>query len=129
MTLRKIQTVSGDEQSNTISCDIVATPVERSEEGVGEIPIPLENPYCIGREIAIGEEKFNIISDNGDTITMLAQYNIGTENKQSRSHNGVFFSNSRGWEYTPGPKEIEIQQYDGETKTLLNNYVSYLETE
>ena len=131
MTLRKIQTVAGDEQSNTISCDIVATPVERNEEGVGEIPIPLENPYYIGREIAIGEEKFNIISDNGTTISLLAQKNISgtTPYKQTDEQIWTIFSDSNGWEYTPGPKEIDVQTWGGEAKALLNGYVSYLKTE
>ena len=129
MTLRKIQTVAGDEQTNTISCDIVATPVERSEEGIGEIPIPLENPYYIGREISIGEEKFNIISDNGDTITMLAQYNLGTDYRQSTTQNGVLFADTNGWSNYPGPQEIDIQVWSTNHKTYVNEYVSFLQSE
>lgn len=126
MTLRKIQTVAGDEQNNTISCDIVATPVERTEEGSGEVPIPLKNPYYIGREISIGEEKFNIISDNGDTVTMLAQKALGSNYRQNDSNSSVMFSSDTGWEYTPGPKEIDVQTYGVESKDMINGYLSYL---
>ena len=83
----------------------------------------------IGNEITIANETFNIISDNGDTITMLAQYNLNTNYKQSTTNNYVSFSNSYGWEYTPGPKEIDIQAYDGNAKTYVNEYVSYLKGE
>lgn len=43
--------------------------------------------------------------------------------------NGVVFSNSGGWEYTPGPKEIDIQTWSTDLKTYVNEYVSYLKEE
>ena len=60
---------------------------------------------------------------------MLAQYNLGTDYRQSTTVNKVAFSDGNGWDYTPGPKEIDIQTWGGDTKTILNNYVSYLQTE
>ena len=44
LTLKKIKTVSGDDQNNTVACDIVATPVERNTIGTGEVPSPIEKP-------------------------------------------------------------------------------------
>ena len=60
---------------------------------------------------------------------MLAQYTIGTDNKQSTTYNGVAFSDAAGWEYTPGPKEIDIQTWSTNPKTYVNAYVEYLKTE
>jgi hypothetical protein len=80
----------------------------------------------IGNEITIANETFNIIRDNGDTITMLAQYNLGTNYKQNQTTKTVTFSSSYGWEYTPGPKEIDIQTWSNDPKTYVNEYVSYL---
>lgn len=82
----------------------------------------------IGQEITIGDDKFNIISEDKTTVTMLAQYNIGLNYRQSTSLRDVTFANSNGWEYAPGPKEIDIQQFDGEVKTYINEYVNYLRT-
>lgn len=118
------------EQSYEVKCTITGTAVERETEGSGEVNLPLEKTtYAIGEEITIANETFNVISDNGDTITMLAQYNLDTNYRQSTTENQVAFSNSKGWEYTPGPKEIDIQQYDGDAKTYVNEYVSYLKTQ
>ena len=55
--------------------------------------------------------------------------NLGTNYKQSETKNGVKFSNSSGWDNSPGPKEIDIQSYDGPVKTYVNEYVSYLKRE
>jgi len=128
LLLKKLKTISNDSSIyKTITCEIVATPVERESEVTGTIAEPL-NPTYIGREIAIGEEKFNVISSTEDTVTMLAKYNLGTDYRQSTTENSVDFSEESGWEYTPGPKEIDIQQHEGPVKTYINNYVSYLQT-
>ena len=52
---------------------------------------------------------------------------INTNRSISETPVTITFSNSVGWEYTPAPKEIDIQQYDGPVKTYLNEYVSYLQ--
>ena len=83
--------------------------------------------YDVGQEISIGKDKFNVISDDGDTVTMLAKYSLNTEYRQSEDEKNVKFSESNGWEYTPGPKEIEFQNYEGSAKTYVNEYVSYLQ--
>jgi hypothetical protein len=42
---------------------------------------------------------------------MLAQYNLGTDYRQSTDSNGVKFADIDGWEYSPGPKEIDVQTW------------------
>jgi hypothetical protein len=60
---------------------------------------------------------------------MLAQYNIdNTEYIQTKIQIGVLFADNYNWEYTPGPKEINIQNHDGPNKTILNKYISYIKS-
>ena len=84
--------------------------------------------YYIGDVVKIGNEGFHVIKDSGPTVTLFADYNLGTNYRQSTSANYIKFSNSNGWAYNPGPKEIDIQKYDGNAKTYVNNYVNYLKT-
>ena len=111
--------------TSTISCSFTAAPVERNSLGEGEVPLDIYR-FEVGKVVSIGNEKFNVISDNGNTVTMLAQYNLDTSYRQSTTENAVTFSDVAGWTYSPGPKEIDIQQYDGNAKTYVNEYVSYL---
>ena len=131
LTLEKTQTNAAEENTKyTVTCTITATPVERETTAQGEAAEPIEIiTYLIGEEITIGTESFNVISQTDTTVTMLAQYNLGTDYRQSTTENYVMFSDSYGWEYTPGPKEIDIQSYDGEAKTYVNAYVEYLKEE
>lgn len=82
--------------------------------------------YTSGTSITIENEEFNIIKDNGDTVTMLAANNLGSDFKQTSEEVAVAFSDTNGWEYYPGPKEINIQEYDGPVKTYVNGYETYL---
>ena len=111
--------------SSTISCKFTATPIERTSLGEGEVPADIYR-FEVGEVVSIGNEKFNVISDNGNTVTMLAQYNLDTSYRQNTLENAVTFSNTNGWEYTPGPKEIDIQSYHGNAQAYVNGYVSYL---
>jgi len=129
LVLKRLKSLASSESKfNEITCTITATPVERETLGEGTITNPV-NPYYIGREVSIGNEKFNVISDNGITVSMLAKYHIGDNSKQNSGGKNITFSDSEGWEYTPGPKEIDIQQWGGESKTRVNNYVAYLKDE
>ena len=129
LTLELTKSYTGDDQEVTIACEINANAVERNALGEGTVNESIGDNYGIGRLIVIGDERFNVISQTEDTVTMLAQYNLGPNYKQTTVANPVSFSNSSGWEYTPGPKEIDIQVYDGNAKTYVNEYVSYLEGE
>ena len=109
----------------TYSLDITIETIQADQKWTYEV---VSTSYKPGDEITIAGETFNVIKDNGDTVTMLAQFNLGTGYKQSETENGVMFSNNNGWEYT-GPQEINIQLYDGLAKTYVNNYVTYLKGE
>ena len=80
-----------------VTCTITANAVERDSQGSGDVGSPSENPYPVGKEIVIGTEKFNVISSNATTVTMFAQYNLGTNYRQSASENSVYFSGNSGW--------------------------------
>ncbi len=87
---------------------------------------PYTAVFSEGDVVVIENEMFNVVSYDDETVTLLAKYNLGTDYRQTKTQNGVTFSENIGWEYTPGPKEIDIQAYDGETKTYINEYVAYL---
>ena len=87
------------------------------------------NSLWIGKEILIGSERFNVVRYDEENITLLAKYNLGSNFKQSEKQHYVNFANYNGWEYTPGPKEINIQQFDGDVKNYINEYVLYLRSE
>ena len=112
-----------------VTCTITANAVERDSQGSGDVGSPSENPYPVGKEIVIGTEKFNVISSNATTVTMFAQYNLGTNYRQSASENSVYFSGNSGWEYSPGPKEIDIQIWTTNPKVYIMEYVTYLKKE
>ena len=81
---------------------------------------------AVGDEIHISGEKFNVISQDDDTVTMLAKYNLGTNYRQSITANYVTFSDNIGWEYTPGAIDLDIQKWSTFPKEYINNYVEYL---
>jgi surface protein len=114
-------------ETEELADKMIATKSSNSNVVKGNLIVDVDN-LAIGDEIHISGEKFNVISQTEDTVTMLAQYNLGEDYKQSESGKGMWFSSYRGWEYTPGPKEIDIQQYDGHVKRYLNAYVDYLKT-
>ena len=100
---------------------------------VEEEPIQLPT-YEIGDEITLFEgETFNVISQTEDTVTMLAQSGIGTDYKQSSISSNIVktnFSKVSGWEYTPGPKEIDINSWSKDyVADYVNKYISYLQSE
>ena len=112
----------------TIECTINANALERNTLSEGIPADKVKSGYNVGDVVTIGTEGFHVIKDNGDTVTLFADYNLGTDYKQSTTANNVKFSNSDGWEYTPGPKEIDIQTWSTNPKTYVNNYVDYIKT-
>ena len=91
------------------------------------------NTASVGDVVTIGTEGFHVIKDNGDTVTLFADYSLGTDYRQTTSTTAskytVKFSDSGGWPTTPAPKEIDIQEWSTNPKTYVNNYVDYLKTE
>lgn len=84
--------------------------------------------YVVGNEITIGNEKFNVISSTPTTVSLLSQKSLGDNYRQSDDASFVNFSNTNGWEYAPGPKDVDIQKFDGPVKTYLNEYGTYLKS-
>lgn len=126
--IKLLKTYAGSEEfTKEITCTLNANAIERTSLGTSSVPAPLIKTYSVGDVISIGDEKFNVTKDNGDTVTMLAQYNIGPDNRQSTELYGVTFSDTIGWKYSPGPIEIDVQIWGGESKTVLNNYTAYIQ--
>jgi hypothetical protein len=118
-------TVNYTSATSSLVDQMIATKSSNSNVVKGVLKVDIDN-ISIGDEITINNEHFNVISQTKDTITMLAQYNLGTDYRQSTTANTLRFSESKGWEYYPGPKEIEISQYGGNADTYLKNYAAYL---
>lgn len=125
-----VKSYAGEESfDHYIYCELNATAIERDSLKVNDVPPALVKTFNVGDEITLGTEKFNIIRDNGDgTVTMLSKYNVGEDNRQTTKFYGVSFSDKIGWEYQPGPKEIDVQVWGGQSKIVLNNYVSFLQS-
>ena len=125
LTVELINAVS-QETSYEVKCTITGTAVERETQGSGDVKLPLSGKtYSIGEEISIGNEKFNVIRDNGDTITMLAKYNLGTNYLQTSTPNQVSFSeywNSEELQGTTGSIDLTIYG------TIVNEYLTNYKT-
>lgn len=122
VTTKKINETNLPNKNLSFNIDITFNWIE--SDGTAQII-----DYSIGQEITIGTEKFNVINTTKDSVIVLAQYNLDTNYRQSTTENLVSFSNTNGWEYTPGPIDIEINNYDGNAKTYINNYLTYLKSE
>ena len=57
---------------------------------------------------------------------MFARYNLGTDYKQSTTADVVTFADVDGWEFAPGPIEIDIQIWSTNPKIYIYAYVEYL---
>lgn len=127
----ELSTAVSEEVTQDVTCTITANAVERDSQGSGDVSESVERTFKEGDEVSIGDEVFNVISTTDTTVTMLAQKNISDSvpYKQTNIQVWTVFSETNGWEYTPGPKEIDVQTWSGDVKTILNNYVSYLNTE
>ena len=123
----ELSTAVSEEVSQDVTCTITANAVERDGLGSGDVGEPLEKLIPVGTELIYKGELFNVIHDNGNYVTLLARYNLDSTYKQSTTTNYVSFSGASGWEYTPGPKEIDIQTWSTKPKTYVNEYVSYLQ--
>lgn len=120
---------TGDEEINAeITCTFTATPVEKTTISNNTVQEPLSRTYFVGEEITIGEEKFNVISEDNSTVKLFAQYNLGTDYRQSTTQNILTFSDNYGWLTSPAEIDIDIQQYGGNAKTYINKYKEIIDT-
>ena len=122
-------TINYSKEANEFVDTLLATKSSGANVVKGKLIVEVDD-LEVGDEVFIENERFNVISNNEDTVTILAQYSLGSNYIQNYNATDtdykMTFSNSTGWEYTPGPKEIDIQTYDGVAKTYINNYVAYL---
>ena len=102
---------------------MIATKDPVSKVQKGNLIIDADN-LSIGDEIHISGEKFNVISQTDDTVSMLAKYNLGTNYKQSATQNSMPLSEDFIWR--SDSNEIDIQSLTSGLKTYVNNYVAYL---
>lgn len=130
LTLKKLKpNLNTTTTTYSVSCSIKASAISRDSNASGDIPGPIQHVSIdVGDVISIAGENFNVISQTEDTVTMLAQYNLGTNYRQSETENLVSFSNSNGWSTTNPPTDLDIQQFSGNAKTYVNEYVSYLKS-
>ena len=131
LSLELIKSYSGETSLEvTVTCTINANAIERDNLGDGSVETPvISAEYVIGEEIIIAGEKFNVIAEDKENVTMLAQYNLGIDYKQSEVENYVTFADSDGWENIPGPKEIDIFEWSTNPKIYVTEYVSFLQSE
>lgn len=123
----ELKNVVIEETIEEVTCTIEANAVERTTQNNENVPNELERIFNIGDEITILNEKFNVISQTDDTVTMLAKYNIdSTTSKQTATEKKHTFSESTGWEHTPGPKDIDITTHASTLYDSIESYVSYL---
>ena len=126
LVIKKTAVNEGETITHETTCTITANAVEKSTLTETDVPTNLETKFTIGNEITLGTEKFNIIETGYSTVSLLAKNNLGTDYKQSETPNLVTFSDENGWKYTPGPQNIMIDNYNGNTKTYLANYKEYI---
>ena len=82
-----------------------------------------DGTVSVGDVYSFENEKFNVISFNDQTITMLAQQNLSSSYRQSATENYVYFSDVGGWDLGV---DIDFQNYVGSAKTYISAYESYL---
>lgn len=138
-TVRPVVNISKNVLSDSdITCTIEAIPLENDVLGEEDVPNAVEKcewvytdsdssgSITVGDEYAYCNEKFNVIDSSGENVKLLTKYYLGKNYKQSITFNPVLFSNSSGWEYYPGPKEIDLNTWSPNITTYINNYVKYL---
>ena len=82
-------------------------------------------PLTVGQEVTVGDEKFFVLGENGDTVTLLAKYNLNRAGTAQLNANyndtngnegtGRKFSNNAYWssDFTSSPFDLQ----SGELKT------------
>ena len=89
-------TVNYTSETSDLVDQMIATKSSNSNVVKGNLIMNFDN-LNKGDEVTIGSEKFNVISQTDDTITLLAKYNIGADFYQSSTLNPVAYST--GWDH------------------------------
>ena len=82
----------------------------------------------VGDYISIDVESFNVISIDSNKVTLFAAYSLNSNYRQQKgtTYTMVAFAEQGGWEYTPGPEDIDIEVWTTDIKNYVNEYTSYL---
>lgn len=127
LTITLNQWFNGNQNGIPFECVINGEAVERDEIGEGEVEKPVTEQLFPGKVIEFntldGNDKFFILSETEDTVSLFAQRNLCSDFRQCDEGEAVPFSDYGGWE---SGEIIDIQLYDGPAKTYVNNYVEYL---
>ena len=115
-------------ETESLVDEMIATKTDGANVFKGKMIVDVDN-LSTGDEVHISGEKFNVVSQNDDTITLLTKYNLGTDYRQSTSENYVVFANNTGWEYSTGKNEIDISVWSSVVNTYINEYVDYISNE
>ena len=113
LTLKKALTnVNEIDDYYPISCKITASAVDRTSSDNGNIVGPLNAyKYAVGTEIELSGVKFNVISVDGDSLSLLSQKYFRTTGDFDLIGDEislVVFSSDSYWDYLPGAKEIDV---------------------
>lgn len=115
--------------------------LESSETRKGTLTISVsDSPWIfsdndLDGQISVGDlytlrsnsnEKFNVIGVTDEKISLLSSMMLDSTYRQSSSPQLGLFASEVGWEYKPGPKEIDIFAYEGDAGTFVTEYVSFL---
>lgn len=117
-----LENTSSASTSEIYSCTLDAVPVERTEEAnESAIKLVSGTGENVGDEIAIGDQGFYVISNDGKNIRMIAKMNIDfTTNYQSNSAGTTAYSSDT-------QKGTNYSSYSGSVvEGYVNNYIDYL---
>ena len=95
LTLKKLKSNSSEDYFTVnVICTIVASPIEKDSVVDDNVVSPVQPiELQTGDIIDIDGEYFNVISHTEEIVTMLSQYNLGTNYRQSTKANYLSFSN------------------------------------
>ncbi len=117
-------------ETTTIDLSLTIDYVQSDDKEEGDIPTtttPVSKTYEVGEEISLGEEHFYVISDNGDTVTALAKYNLLVGNMYTSEFNGLIEETTEGYgiQNENATGAINYPYYVGTVAFSTTKYWSY----
>ena len=134
LTIDLVKSYLGAIQEVPITCTITATATERTGLAEGEAADPANNPYKNGTKVEMADEFFYITGADSSTVYLLSEKAIvptvdGYRQTDAEEGFDIPFADVDGWEYLPGPKEIDLATYAPTIQEYLDGYESYIEQE
>ena len=122
-------------ETTTIDLSLTINYVQSADKEEGDIPTtttPVSKTYEVGDEIALGDEHFYVISDNGNTVSALAKNRLNLENVpvQVESNNNyeynIAFTNSEFAYYWNAGNDNLFEEYGTSFPAYVYNAKSNL---